>query len=71
MDITPQEESMIKALRSAELPPLFALIQVRNAILHDTVNVDERRRDDVMKSLDTYISPLWDDARQARKTTQT
>ncbi|RTE08699.1 hypothetical protein [Paenibacillus whitsoniae] len=70
MDITPQEESMIKALRSAELPPLFALIQVRNAILHDTVNVDERRRDDVMKSLDTYIGPLWDDARQARKTTQ-
>lgn len=61
---------MIKALRSAELPPLFALIQVRYAILHDTVNVDENRRDHVLKSLDAYIGPLWEDARKAGRMTQ-
>lgn len=61
MDITPQEDNMIKALREAELPPLFVLIRIRNDILNDTVNVEESRRDYIVKSLEKYISPLWED----------
>ncbi|QHW33779.1 hypothetical protein GZH47_25255 [Paenibacillus rhizovicinus] len=61
MDITPQEENMIKALREAELPPLFVLIRMRSDILNDTVNVDEGRRDDVVQALEKYIGPLWGD----------
>lgn len=61
MDITPQEDNMIKALRETELPPLFVLIRIRNDILNDTVNVEESRRDDIVKSLEKYISPLWED----------
>lgn len=48
MDITPQEENMIKALREAALPPLFVLIRIRNDISNDTANVEESRRDDVV-----------------------
>jgi hypothetical protein len=60
MDITPQEENMIKALREVALPPLFVLIRIRNDILNDTVNVEEGRRDDIVKTLEKYISPLWE-----------
>ncbi|MFD1955550.1 hypothetical protein ACFSL6_15595 [Paenibacillus thailandensis] len=61
MEITPQEESMIKALREAALPPLFVLIRIRNDISNDTVNVEESRRADVVQTLEKYIRPLWDD----------
>lgn len=61
MDITPQEELMIKALREAALPPLFVLIRIRNDISNDTVNVEESRRDDVVQTIEKYIAPLWDD----------
>jgi hypothetical protein len=60
MDITPQEENMIKALREVALPPLFVLIRIRNDILNDTVNVEEDRRDDIVKTLEKYIGPLWE-----------
>jgi hypothetical protein len=60
MDITPQEENMIKALREVALPPLFVLIRIRNDILNDTVNVEEGRRDDIVKTLGKYIGPLWE-----------
>ena len=58
MDITPQEENMIKAFREAALPPLFVLIRIRNDILNDTVNVEASRRADVVKTLENYIGPL-------------
>lgn len=61
MDITPQEENMIKALRDAALPPLFVLIRIRNDLLIDTVNVEEVRRDNIVKTLEKYIGPLWED----------
>lgn len=61
MDITPQEASMINALREAALPPLFVLIRIRNDILNDTVNVEVSRRDAVVKALEKYIAPLWED----------
>ncbi|CAN7530223.1 hypothetical protein LJR153_003793 [Paenibacillus sp. LjRoot153] len=61
MDITSQEENMIKALREAALPPLFVLIRIRNDISNDTVNVEESRRDDVVKTLEKFIAPLWED----------
>jgi hypothetical protein len=61
MDITPQEEDMIKALRKVGLPPLFVLIRIRNDISNDTVNVEERLRDDIVKSLEKYIGSLWED----------
>lgn len=61
MDITPQEENMIKAFREAALPPLFVLIRIRNEILNDTVNVEESRRDEVVKALEKHITPLWED----------
>jgi len=60
MNITPLEENMIKALREAELPPLFVLIRIRNDISNDTVNVEESRRNDVVNILEKYIGPLWD-----------
>lgn len=41
MDITPQEEVLIKALREAALPPLFVLIRIRSDILNDSVNIEE------------------------------
>lgn len=66
MDITPQEENMIKALREAELPPLFVLIRIRNNISNDTVNVEESRRDDVVKTLEKYIGPLWEDYHEGK-----
>ncbi|OAS15635.1 hypothetical protein [Paenibacillus oryzisoli] len=61
MTITPQEENMIKALRAAALPPLFVLIRIRNDIANDTINVEEGRRDAVVKTLEKYIAPLWED----------
>ena len=61
MDITRQEENMIKAFREVALPPLFVLIRIRNDILNDTVNVEESRRNDIVKTLEKYISPLWED----------
>ncbi|KRE57910.1 hypothetical protein [Paenibacillus sp. Soil750] len=61
MIITPQEENMIKALREAALPPLYVLIRIRNEISNDTINVEESRRDDVVKTLEQYIAPLWED----------
>lgn len=60
MDITPQEEIMIKALREAALPPLYVLVRIRNDISNDSVNVEERRREDVVKALEKYIEPLWE-----------
>ncbi len=66
MDITPQEENMIKALREAALPPLFVLIRIRNDISNDTVNVEVSRRDDVVKALEKYIGPLWEDFHEGR-----
>ena len=71
MDITPQEESMIKALRETALPPLFVLIRIRNDISNDTVNVEESRRDDVVKTLEKYIGPLWKDYHEGKKTQST
>jgi hypothetical protein len=66
MDITPQEESMLNALREAALPPLYVLIRIRNEILNDTVNVEESRRNDVVKTLETYIAPLWEDYHRSK-----
>lgn len=66
MDMTPQEESMIKALREAALPPLFVLIRIRSDILNDTVNVEESRRNDVVSRLEKYIGPLWEDYHEAK-----
>ncbi|MBB6673631.1 hypothetical protein [Cohnella nanjingensis] len=66
MDITPQEENMIKALREVALPPLFVLIRIRNDISNDTVNIEESRRDDVVKTLEKYISPLWEDYHEGK-----
>jgi hypothetical protein len=67
MTITPQEENLIKALREAALPPLFVLIRIRNDISNDTINVEESRRDDVVKTLEKYIAPLWEDYHKDRK----
>lgn len=61
MDVTPQEETMIRALREAALPPLFVLIRIRNDILYDTINIEESRRNEIVKTLENYISPLWED----------
>ena len=66
MDITRQEEDMIKALREAELPPLFVLIRIRNDILNDTANVEESRRNDIVKRLENHIGPLWEDYHKAK-----
>ncbi|WP_123040540.1 hypothetical protein [Cohnella candidum] len=61
MDITPQEENMILAFRENALPPLFVLIRIRNDILNDTVNIEESRRNEIVKTLESYISSLWED----------
>lgn len=66
MDVTPQEESMIHALREVGLPPLFVLIRIRNDIMNDTVNVEESRRNDIVKTLETYIAPLWEHYHQEK-----
>ncbi|PYI55533.1 hypothetical protein [Paenibacillus flagellatus] len=66
MDVTPQEEMMIQALREAELPPLFVLIRLRNEISNDTANVEESRREDVVRILEQYIGPLWGDHREEK-----
>ncbi len=61
MDITPQEENMLKVLREVALPPLFVLIRIRNDISNDTVNVEESLRDEIVKTLEKYIGLLWED----------
>jgi hypothetical protein len=67
MDITPQEESMIKAFRETDLPPLFVLIRVRNDIENDIGNVKESQRDVIVKTLEKYIGPLWEDYHEGKK----
>ncbi|MDQ0901028.1 MULTISPECIES: hypothetical protein [unclassified Paenibacillus] len=67
MDITPQEESMIKAFRETDLPPLFVLIRVRNDIANDIGNVKESQRDVIVKTLEKYIGPLWEDYHEGKK----
>lgn len=71
MNITPQEENMIKAFREAELPPLFVLIRIRNDISNDTVNIEESRRDEVVKILEKYIGPLWEDYHEGKNSQDT
>ncbi|KIL42478.1 hypothetical protein SD70_00830 [Gordoniibacillus kamchatkensis] len=66
MDITPQEKSMIKAFRETGLPPLFVLIRVRNDIANDIENVEESQRDVIVKTLEKYIGPLWEDHQEAK-----
>ncbi|OCT13444.1 hypothetical protein A8709_17715 [Paenibacillus pectinilyticus] len=61
MDITPQEEAMIKAFRESEFPPLYVLIRVRNDMANDIGNVEEGQRDAIVKTLEKYIGPLWAD----------
>lgn len=61
MNITPQEESMIKAFRETDLPPLFVLIRVKNDIANDIGNIEESQRDVIVKTLEKYIGPLWED----------
>ncbi|MDD9269423.1 hypothetical protein ACFPES_20440 [Paenibacillus sp. GCM10023248] len=67
MDITLQEEIMIKALREAALPPLYVLIRIRNEISNDIVNVEEGRRVEVVETLEKYIAPLWEDYHDGKK----
>lgn len=67
MDITSQEESMIKAFRETGLPPLFVLIRVRNDIANDIGNVKESQRDVIVKTLEKYIGPLWEDYHEGKK----
>jgi hypothetical protein len=67
MDITSQEESMIKAFRETDLPPLFVLIRVRNDIENDIGNVKESQRDVIVKTLEKYIGPLWEDYHEGKK----
>ncbi|SEC43358.1 hypothetical protein [Paenibacillus sp. GP183] len=67
MDITPQEESMIKAFRETDLPPLFVIIRVRNDIENDIGNVKESQRDVIVKTLEKYIGPLWEDYHEGKK----
>jgi hypothetical protein len=64
MDITPQEQSMIKAFRQMGLPPLFVLIRVRNDFANDIGTVEDNRRDVLVHTLEKYISPLWEDYRE-------
>ncbi|HWO53625.1 MAG TPA: hypothetical protein VNM49_04415 [Paenibacillus cookii] len=66
MNISPQEENMIQALREVALPPLFVLIRIRNDILHDTVHIEEGRRNEMVNTLETYIAPLWEDYHQEK-----
>lgn len=68
LTLTPQEETMIKALREAALPPLYVLIRIRNDILNDTANVEDSRRDEVVKALEKFIGPLWADYHEAKNT---
>ncbi|MGO4271640.1 hypothetical protein AB4Z22_17640 [Paenibacillus sp. TAF58] len=67
MEITPQEESMIKAFRETDFPPLYVLIRVRNDIANDIGNVSESQRDAIVKTLEKYIGPLWEDYHQGKK----
>ncbi|PWU70420.1 hypothetical protein [Gracilibacillus dipsosauri] len=67
MNITPQEKHLIKALREATLPPLFVLIRIRNQILDDIENIEESRRHEIVKALEEYIGPLWEDYYEQNK----
>jgi len=61
MEITPQEQSMIRALRETNLPPLFVLIRLRNDIANDTANITDSQREDIVQRLEKSIFPLWED----------
>ncbi|MGM7721388.1 hypothetical protein [Metabacillus sp. Hm71] len=69
MYITPQEEALIKAFRETDFPPLYVLIRVRNDIANDIGNIEESQRDVIVKTLEKYIGPLWEDYhdRKSRK----
>ncbi len=67
MDITLQEESMIRAFRETGLPPLFVLIRVKNDIANDIGNVEESLRDDIVKGLEKHIKPLWEEYHKGKK----
>lgn len=67
MDITPQEESMIKAFRESNFPPLYVLVRVRNDIANDMGNIDESQRDGIVQTLEKYIGSLWEDYHKERK----
>jgi hypothetical protein len=61
MDITTQEESMIKEFRETDFPPLFVLIRVRNDIANDIGTISESQRDALVATLENFIGPLWED----------
>ncbi|GIO12776.1 hypothetical protein J19TS2_23310 [Cohnella xylanilytica] len=61
MEITPQEQAMLQALRETNLPPLFVLIRLRNEISNDTANISESQREAIVDRLEQSIRPLWDD----------
>ncbi|MBB6632631.1 hypothetical protein H7B67_00650 [Cohnella thailandensis] len=65
--ITPQEETMIKALREAGFPPLYVLIRVRNDIANDAGNIALDQRDGIVNTLEKYIGPLWEDYHAHKK----
>lgn len=67
MNITPQEESMIKAFRETGLPPLFVLIRVKNDIANDNINIEESQRNDIVNALEKYIGPLWQDYHEEKR----
>jgi hypothetical protein len=69
MEITPQEESMIKAFRETNFPPLFVLIRVRNDIANDIGTISESQRDAIVATLETFIGPLWKDYHDGRPQT--
>lgn len=58
---------MIKAFRETNLPPLFVLIRVRNDIANDIGNVNESQRDVIVKTIEKYIGPLWEDYHEGKK----
>ena len=58
---------MIKAFRETNLPPLFVLIRVRNDIANDIGNVNESQRDVIVKTIERYIGPLWEDYHEGKK----
>lgn len=67
MNITIQEESMIRAFRETGLPPLFVLIRVKNDIANDIGHVEESLRDDIVKKLEKHITQLWEDYHNGEK----
>jgi hypothetical protein len=43
------------------------LIRVRNDIANDIGNVKESQRDVIVKTLEKYIGPLWEDYHEGKK----